>query len=544
MLLPSLFLCLQRRRLQRHIYIYIKTQDTRREERGGAGRVMVARKRWVWYPRLAKRRKEKLAAEAVKTSPNNVGTRGKRVVAGAASRGRKTSLSVAATEDAKAARTNVISNNAAAPDTKVRGTASVTSPPGAPLYANEYCPPHPTRWYHLGLPLLAERVRGLLLGRPLMAAHPSAVAMGASLADEEALSWLFPAVHNGEWFATPWEFIDHCRSIPHKLLCENAPLIPLVAFRNTRRRHSTPPPAAGITARSLSDREAEAVTHRPDGAASEDLAKVRQAYYWWFAHLHTTLVRFGQHDWGAYLVSRGNAAKLRHLESVGKVWGRYRMFQTAVADAVARCLASSSQLVWQALPEATFTMTCIILEVYGRMSHETLPLHGISGLRAEDMARPLCMHEDQVMWVNDDPTTDAIAAAAMATAKQEASLGGCERAAIIALAVHLAKTVTGVRHVEGNNGSCVDDDVASATVEPGPFSAASGTEAAAGFFSHMCSSADGKDEEERIMGLVMWLYLADTAEHTPAQTAVQPRTQTECGEQNLLHCNARMNICR
>ncbi|RNF02118.1 hypothetical protein TraAM80_06577 [Trypanosoma rangeli] len=507
---------------------------------------MVARKRWVWYPRLVKRRKEKLAVEAVKTSPNNVSMRGKRDIAGAASRGRKTSPLVVATKDTKAARTNVISDNAAAPDMKVRSVPSVTSPPGAPLYAKEYCPPYPTRWYQLGPPLFADRVRELLLARPLMAAHPSAVVMGASLADEEALSWLFPAVHNGEWFATPWEFIDHCRSIPHKLLCENAPLIPLMTFRKTQRRRSTPPPAAGITAGSLGDKEAEveAVTHHPDRAASESLAEVRQAYYWWFVHLHTTLVRFGQHDWGAYLASKGNAVRLRHLDCVGRVWGCYRMFQTAVADAVARRLASSSQLVWQALPEATFTVACIVLEVYGRMSYEMLHLHSIGGLRVEDMARPSCMYGDQVMWVNDDPTTDAIAAAAMATAKQKSSLAGCERAAIIALAVHLAKTVTGVHYVEGNNGSCVDDDVAPATLRPGPFSAASGTEAAAGLFSHMCLPADGKDEEGQIMALVMWLCLAYTAEPTPTQAAVQPRTQTECGEQNHLHGSARMNICR
>ncbi|RNF26808.1 uncharacterized protein Tco025E_00964 [Trypanosoma conorhini] len=484
---------------------------------------MVAKKRWAWYPHLAKRRRQKLAAAAAKASPNNVGLPGKTRAAEAAARSRTTSPLPAAVEDSEAARPECSPQAAATPGTQARGVASVASPAAAPLHATECCLPCPARWYQLGPPLLAQRVRELLLGRPLMTADPAAVSMGASLADEEALSWLFPAVHNGEWFATPWEFIDHCRSISHKLLCEHAPLFPLESSRNTRRRRSPTPPASGSRTGSLGGTEAAVAANQPDRAAPESADAVQQAYYWWFTHLHTTLVQFGQRDWDAYMASRGNAAKPRRLECIGGVWGCYRVFQAALADAVARRLASSSQLVWQALPETAFAMACIVLEVYQRMPHAAAPLHGFRGLGAADRVAAACMHGDQFLWVNDDPTTDATTAAAMASAKGEAALTGREREAVIALAVHLAEVVTGMRHAGRGSGPCAAVDVAAATVEPAPTSAAPGTASAPGLSPHLSLPAHGtaeEEEEERIMALVLWLYLAHAAVRTLPQAAV------------------------
>ncbi|PWU90022.1 hypothetical protein C4B63_54g48 [Trypanosoma cruzi] len=510
--------------------VYITERHIKHERDGGRVTTMVAKeKRRSWYPILAKRRKMKMTAEATKIPLHrtDICTDTKRAeVAERIIRKRKNSrsspLSVARKKNIDTARTDDDAHGTATHDRKLCKVASSTPPAGLFLHATEYCPPWPARWYHLGLPLLATRVRELLFGRPLMISHPTAALTGVSLSDEEALSWLFPAVHNGEWFTTPWEFIDHCRSISHKLLCENAPLIPLVAFR-IRGKCSPLPPADGKTERAVvavMDHlgESEKGEGGNGGAVSMCTDSVRDVYYLWFMYIHISLVKFGEQDWVVFLKWKGKVVKATDQECVGRVWSCYRVFQTNVANAVARQLASSSQLVWQSLPETALAMACTVLDVYLRLLLDTAPLQGLrDGLTQEASTRASYNHLEHLVWMNDDPTTDAHAAAGMALAKDGASLTAPEKEAIISLSVYLAKIITDMRHADGDVFPRATDNVNSMILEP-PLLSSLGDPAAEIPFPHLIWPVDENEEEEKIMALVLWLYLSDAAEHTDTQT--------------------------
>ncbi|EKF32311.1 hypothetical protein MOQ_003842, partial [Trypanosoma cruzi marinkellei] len=501
----------------------------RGREGGRVRRMVVKEKRRSWYPILAKRRKIKLETEAKKSSSHRTGiragTKRTRVVERVMKKrkiSRPSPLPVVVTKDVVTTRTDDDVHSTTIHDKKTCKEASSTPSTGVSLYATEYCPPWPTRWYHLGLPLLATRVRELLFGRPLMIDHPTVALTGLSLSDEEALSWLFPAVHNGEWFTTPWEFIDHCRSISHKLLCENAPLIPLVASR-IKGKCFPLPPADGKTERAMvavMDRlgEREKEEEENDRAILMCTDNVRDVYYLWFMYIHTSLVQFGEHDWVVFLKWKGKVVKATDQEYIGRVWSYYRVFQTSVANAVARQLASSSQLVWQSLPETALAMACTVLDVYLRLPHDTTPLQGFKdGLTQEASTCAKNNHLEQIVWMNDDPTTDAYTAAEMVLATDGALLNAPEKEAIIYLSVHLAKIVTDMRHADGDVFSHATDDVNSTIPEP-PLPSSLGIPAAEIPFPHVIWPVDDNEEEEKIMALVLWLYLSDAAEHTDRQT--------------------------
>nr|CCC93558.1 conserved hypothetical protein [Trypanosoma congolense IL3000] len=424
------------------------------------------------------------------------------------------------------------------------------------------------RYFSVSAPLLSSRVRAVFNGRVASsissaavdeASHhstpaPAGLDLNAGIGslstffleqdvadrgDEDAFSYIFPAVHNGEWFNAPREFIEHCNSVSHELLCEDAPLFPLVAVEEGQQQRQNTQSAVTGSPSAVDKREKTTFTEQCGTSCGTQCSAVcvtkesdskqlhgdQRAYYWWFMCVHVAAVEFAEKEWRSLiltpLLSAVDVPVAVKMQRVGELWCSCRVFQASVAAGVAKRIVLSPELRWNVLREAATHVAQVISNVHVRLLHHLDDVDTVCN-SAEVVKKLMGAQIDSVVSYAealDSATSASIAvilgchgsasttdpasstASAVNDSTEHTLFSGAEARQLADMAVHIASSI--VRAVkelsEGEPAMIVEWYRDSLPSPHSPLQQGA---------HYDMPHEDGEDE---IMSLALWLYLHDAA---------------------------------
>lgn len=422
--------------------------------------------------------------------------------------------------------------------------------------------------FHVALPLLPPRMHDIFgrhtlnLGPPSVGSTQShqstmdsncatstcsfAVASLSSLfptsaikcGDEEALSCFFPAIHNGGWFGTASDFIEHCASVSHKIFCEGAPLFPLVTVKEQQGavdefKESTPPiEAVEIKGTSVEKNGGTQPLYSEvvcTGATMKfGLLQHNQgqyAYYWWFMRVHMATVQLGRKEWDFSIAVPQTTPRYAHtaaeLRRVGELWCSYRFFSASVATGVAKRIVLSPDLQWHVLRVATIHVTHVVRDAYLSLSH-SLDVVDTFYNSDERVMSSLTAHVTDSgsadVKVYDAAMNASLAVLLSATSVMRDPLSKSEAKSLATFSTHVATSIvevieqkSGVRFPFRGTYNTPASHVKNTTITEDGEKSASMLHVPSYNVTDSVGSVFDVEEEEHIMSLALWMYLRDAA---------------------------------